>query len=354
MRDDPVPLTWTPSPHTRALLTVAVAALALALIAGRPDAVVLAAPLLWAATSRRTRHLPAHAHLRVDLEPKVCFEDESAVLHIEVADADACRLELHLPEGLRLQDSEPVTLGASGSWTLRAVRWGRWSTGGLRLRLRSGDRLWQADAVLTPAQLTVYPRPAPPQLGLGGADRAARRIGEHATRLPGAGAEFAGVRPWVPGEAQRRVNWPATRRTGRLQVTAFADERAVDLVLCLDAYSAVGPPGRTTWTWPCAGGRAGAGLSARPRPGRGGDHRRVAALAGPGPGRAAVLPHRAAPARRAAVMRASWIRTWTGSRAPRCRRWPGSWSSPRCWTRVPPPSCTTCAPAASRWSWSTR
>ena len=55
--------------------------------------------------------------------------------------------------------------------------------------------------------------------------------------------EFAGVREYVPGDRQRRINWPASLRRGRLQVKTFAAERSQDVILLLDATTDIGEPG---------------------------------------------------------------------------------------------------------------
>jgi uncharacterized protein (DUF58 family) len=57
--------------------------------------------------------------------------------------------------------------------------------------------------------------------------------------------EFTGVREFVPGDRQRRVNWPATTRRGRLQLNTFAAERTQNVVILADTSSDVGEPGST-------------------------------------------------------------------------------------------------------------
>jgi uncharacterized protein (DUF58 family) len=71
------------------------------------------------------------------------------------------------------------------------------------------------------------------------------RLGEHPSRSAGEGLEFTGVREFVPGDRQRRINWPATTRRGRLQLNTFAAERTQNVVLIADASSEVGDPGST-------------------------------------------------------------------------------------------------------------
>jgi len=55
--------------------------------------------------------------------------------------------------------------------------------------------------------------------------------------------EFAGVREFVPGDRQRRINWPATTRRGTLQLNTYASERAQVVVVLADVSTDVGPVG---------------------------------------------------------------------------------------------------------------
>lgn len=72
-----------------------------------------------------------------------------------------------------------------------------------------------------------------------------RRLGDHVARATGSGMEFAGIRPHLPGDRARDVNWKASGLRGRLHVTTRADQRQAELVLALDAYTDLGEPGRT-------------------------------------------------------------------------------------------------------------
>jgi uncharacterized protein (DUF58 family) len=72
------------------------------------------------------------------------------------------------------------------------------------------------------------------------------RLGEHAARAAGEGAEFAGVREFVPGDRQRRINWPATTRLGTLHLSTFAAERTQNTVVIADTTADVGEPGSSS------------------------------------------------------------------------------------------------------------
>jgi uncharacterized protein (DUF58 family) len=99
--------------------------------------------------------------------------------------------------------------------------------------------------MLTLPRVDCYPAPAQQRTRVL-LSRLPNRLGEHPARAAGEGVEFDGVREYVPGDRQRRINWPATtRRGGRLQVSTFAAERSQDVLLLVDASCDVGDPGRT-------------------------------------------------------------------------------------------------------------
>ena len=68
-----------------------------------------------------------------------------------------------------------------------------------------------------------------------------RRIGEHTGRAVGEGVEFAGIRPYVPGDQLRDVNRAVSLRRGQLHVNQRSAARAADLVVMIDAFGDAGP-----------------------------------------------------------------------------------------------------------------
>ena len=92
--------------------------------------------------------------------------------------------------------------------------------------------LWRAWAYLTPALTAiVYPAPevdAPPLplSGIGGGDGAG---------LASSGDEFAGVRPYSPGDPQKMIAWRLAARSDELTVKQFEAQGGGDLLLDFDA-----------------------------------------------------------------------------------------------------------------------
>ena len=81
-----------------------------------------------------------------------------------------------------------------------------------------------------PAEILVYPPP------LGGADLRGGALpgdgGAHDPR-PGDG-DFAGIRPYVPGDPPRSLHWPTTARVGAPMVVARAGEATEQCVVRVD------------------------------------------------------------------------------------------------------------------------
>jgi uncharacterized protein (DUF58 family) len=82
--------------------------------------------------------------------------------------------------------------------------------------------------------------------------------GEQVARAKGDGIEFADLRPFVPGDRVRRINWRASARRGALWVNEAHPERNADIVLFLDTFAEAGGAGGTL----AAGVRAATALAA--------------------------------------------------------------------------------------------
>ncbi len=64
--------------------------------------------------------------------------------------------------------------------------------------------------------------------------------GNYRSAFRGRGMEFEEVRPYVPGDDVRRIDWNVTARTGQPYVKEFREERQLTLVLALDVSGSVG------------------------------------------------------------------------------------------------------------------
>ncbi len=107
------------------------------------------------------------------------------------------------------------------------------------VRLRARDPLGfftYRDSERRLLPLRVYPRPEAVRRLLRPAETQAF-AGNEVSRLKGDGIEFADIRPFVPGDRVRRVNWRASARSGHLHVNEMRPERNSDVVVFLDAFT---------------------------------------------------------------------------------------------------------------------
>jgi uncharacterized protein (DUF58 family) len=258
---------WRPSRHARRLLTLAAAGLLLATIARRPELAGVAAPALLLLGAARPARQP-RAAVRVWLSATRLYEGELAAVDVAVDDdAGDARWILHAGRGIEPASASSVT-GPVARFTFTVPRWGRRQVGSVALVLHDRWRLAEGRVSFKLPSVDCYPHPAVQRTRVV-LTRLPNRLGEHSARVPGEGAEFTGVREYVPGDRQRAINWPATTRRGRLQVNTFAAERSQDVVLLVDATSDVGPPGYSALDRGLRGaaGAARAYLDARDRVG---------------------------------------------------------------------------------------
>jgi len=225
---------------------------ALAAVVGhRPDLLVLVTPLLVVAVwGRLTRpHQPIAGSARVGNRTLVEGEATTWTARLELpAGVDETLVRLSPGQFVTL---DPLARGhavepgpdrrAESRIVARVTRWGVRRIGPGLVASRSA---WWAyrTPILEFGAFTVTAVPAtagfrsdaatPHPEGLVGINRSAR---------PGTGSEFATIRPFQPGDRLRRVHWPSSLRSGRLQVTTSHADEDAHVVLVVDAFSDLGP-----------------------------------------------------------------------------------------------------------------
>ncbi len=241
------PARWYPAARARSLATAALLALVAAVLTGHAALVLLAAPALGALALMPRRRRPSDLDIDVALSGSRCFEGEDVIVTATVRAAgplDEVILELKPAPQAALAGASPraqvfLRAGrASARWVIRPDRWGRYSPGTVQVTGRAGALQTSREVELDP--LEVFPRPTrmrprwvPAEL--------LRRIGEHTGRAVGEGVEFAGIRPYQPGDQLRDVNRAVSIRRGQLHVNQRAAARAADLVVMIDAFGDAGP-----------------------------------------------------------------------------------------------------------------
>lgn len=233
----PVELRWRASALARSIATGAAVAITSALVTGRWELVAFAAPLVGVLCSLGwQRRVPS---VNVDGNPlfQRCFEDEQAQLTVSASADDGSPVSLTCTAvaGMELSNE-------AGTVTVRAARWGRYP---IRATVRVGGRggLVEGTGTADAAEVCVFPVAPPQSTGIPRTDLL-DRLGTHLTRHTGPGVEFADIRPYVPGDQLRTVNWPVSARRGALHVTERLTDRAADVVVLVDTYPQ--PPGPAT------------------------------------------------------------------------------------------------------------
>ncbi|OIJ69769.1 DUF58 domain-containing protein [Streptomyces mangrovisoli] len=239
----PPPPGWRAGERALRLGTLAVVALAAALLTGRPWVLALAvAPLVLLALALPNGPRPQAVTAEVEVEPRRCFEGERVTVRIRVSyDGESGRLDpgVTLGHGVRL---DRLAVGPHRvDLVLTAQRWGRWTLGTVDVDLYDRGGIARRTVRADLGEVAVFPLPGHASLTPIPV-RLPQRLGEHTAVQRGEGVEVTGVHPYVRGERQRRIHWPATTRRGTLQVHQFAAERAADTVVLLDVLADVVDP----------------------------------------------------------------------------------------------------------------
>jgi uncharacterized protein (DUF58 family) len=233
---------WHPSPRAANLATAALLGLLAAILTGHAALVLLAAPALGALALMPRRRPPA-PDVTVALSGTRCFEGEEVTVTATIGVPGGHPLDEITAELMPAPRVELVSGAAAqvflhegwvtATWVVRPGRWGRYPPGAVLARAGLGGA--QVLIRAEPGPLEVFPRPARMRPRLVPAELL-RRIGEHTGRAVGAGTEFAGLRPYQPGDQLRDVNRAVSVRRGQLHVNQRAAERAADLVIMIDAF----------------------------------------------------------------------------------------------------------------------
>ena len=229
-----------------AYAALAGAGLLAALVLGRPEVAALAAPftVLLVAGLSPARPPEVHAKLELDAERQVEGETVTAYLEVHAITAvERLELLLDLPEGIETTAPNPQLLSLHAGerreleYELRCAHWGAYLLGQVILRAQDRFALLVYEETLDLSRpLKVYPRGEALHRLLRPFETQAF-AGSQPPRTRGDGIEFADLRPFVPGDRVRRVNWRATARRGEPWVNETHPERSTDVVIFLDTFA---------------------------------------------------------------------------------------------------------------------
>jgi len=235
------------TPKLGAYAGLAALGLLAALATRLPELVALAAPFALVAAIGLFRARRPEIGVEVTLERERTLESEETEVQVTLqAEVGAERVEVLLelprelgvaeganPRTLHLRDGERREL----SFRIRCNRWGGFQVGRIHLRTHDALGLLRHEAVADRRlPLKVYPSEESVRELLRPHDTQVFS-GHHVARQKGDGIEFADLRPFVPGDRIRRVNWRASARRGELWVNEHHTERNADVVIFLDSFA---------------------------------------------------------------------------------------------------------------------
>ena len=246
----------TPTAKLRTYLLLASAAMIAGISVGRPELVALGTPFACYAAIGIALERRPRLELRSGGWPDRLLEggEVSGTLRVQTGPAaERLVLELAPPAGLTPLDGrtrQVIRLRAGETRELPiafiAERWGARRLGSLSYRLH--DRFGLIEYSFQPIALGVV-RVFPGEDTLRELISPLREqatTGSRVSRQRGEGIEFADVRPFVPGDRIRKINWRVAARRGTPYVTERHPERNGDVILFLDTFAEVRDGSRGT------------------------------------------------------------------------------------------------------------
>ena len=217
-----------------------------ALVLARPELAALAAPFAGMLVVGLSLAQSPRLDAVFELDRERQLEGRTVKAELELrSERPVGRLELllGLPRGLVAETPNPQLLHLGWDerreleYTIRCERWGVHPVGELILRAQDPLGLLVFEQTLDRHRsLKVYPRGEALRKLLRPLETQAF-AGNQVPRVRGEGIEFADLRPFVPGDRMRRVNWRATARRGEPWVNEAHPERNSDVVIFLDTFA---------------------------------------------------------------------------------------------------------------------
>jgi uncharacterized protein (DUF58 family) len=246
----------TASPKLLAYAALGGAGILAALAWDYPEAAVLGLPFVVAVLAGLALADPPDLRATVEVDRDRILEGDEAHLSVAIRSATEIPwLQIGWPvsESLRVDDGRDVVgvrLPADTPLTVvTTVVPRRWGVVSLPDPLfRAHDELgffrYEGSARLGRV-LRAYPRPETLRRAISAAE-VQMFSGNELSRGSGDGTEFADIRPYVPGDRPRHINWRMSSRTGRLHINEMHPERNTDVVIFLDLFSDVRGGGEGT------------------------------------------------------------------------------------------------------------
>lgn len=238
------------TPLALAVATLMGWALFLAVLVDRVELLIVAVPLAIALLSRTSRDPPPRTSLTQELSADRLSEGDRLFVTVTAtieAPIPIVELLVPLPSMLQVDGGNnrvvlDMATGDKADWTFPVLcpARGRFDLGTIHLRFwdRSGMAVCETSQ-MSPKPISVYPYVAP----IRQVPRPVRTqfsFGNYVSRRLGEGIEPGDIRPFVPGDRTRHINWRASLRNQQLYVTRFHEESNADVVLLVDSLSETG------------------------------------------------------------------------------------------------------------------
>ena len=242
-------MTRRPSPRLGAYLLLGTAGLFAGAALGRPEPVILLAPLLLAALVALLVVEDPTLAVDVSVDQDRLLEGGDAELTIRLLSPRPVpwlEVAIGLPAGLVARNGSTVLgirlepgVERRLSIGVSPRRWGIYRLEVVVVRLRDRFGFFAFETATNPGlTMRVFPQPEALRRVVRPAATQAH-AGNEVSRRVGEGIEFAGVRPHVPGDEIRRVNWRISSRRSELHVNELHPERSTDVVILLDTFTDV-------------------------------------------------------------------------------------------------------------------
>ncbi|HEX6497997.1 MAG TPA: DUF58 domain-containing protein [Micromonosporaceae bacterium] len=246
---------WVPTRALGRAVLVSGLLIVIAVLLGRADLVVLAAPFVLGTAVSLLRRPADPPRVRIGVERSSLAEGDEVSSAVDVASPDRAGYDLvvlraRVASWLALRHADrPYAVAVPPGSDARvplvgpALRWGRHPIGPASATAFASDALLVSAPVTGSAvKITVYPRTEPFDAD-DAMPRAAGLVGAHRSRRLGEDGELAGVRVFAPGDRLRRVDWRVSLRERQLHVAATFSDRDAEVVLLVDVLYEAGRSG---------------------------------------------------------------------------------------------------------------
>ncbi|MEM7091978.1 MAG: DUF58 domain-containing protein [Actinomycetota bacterium] len=226
----------------------AVATFVIAIVIRRPDVIALGVPFAIIVGLALTGWKPVQGEVRVGVDSPHIREGDLFRLLVDI-DAPTHRLdrvevELELSDRIEAESTVRAVTPVDGGTTRRiafpihATQWGVARVPRIHVRVTERFGLF-GGSVSRPLNLSIrIGMPEERSSATVEAERFRRVVGSHLSGDRGQGLEIADIRPYLPGDSARDINWRISNRRREPWITLRHPDRSATVVVVVDAHEA--------------------------------------------------------------------------------------------------------------------